>query len=360
MDRVLHPCHRACRHGDRHVPLPAQQQTRAQQERSRRDIRLVGRGLAPGNDIHGEGSLFHLDGRLLVQAEMVLALWRGSLHPRCFQGGYAQEVVRHSWQHNFLWASANAVDASAAAEAKEEPPASEPTGYYCLDTMDRCCCHRTKLSDSTKEQIMRKILEMHENRQEIGSQPGVRAFKALGLDGSLGWRTIQDIGFEDSIMAWHLASDICLFSDRSNKLDLHEGVAVLSNYMMFLLVHRRYMLPGPVRRTRYEQVRDDLNKFMHRKGRARSPQDLFVWALRRGLHDHLNSDDPPAQYDTGVRLAAVLYHRLDRLDIIFGVWVEMLSYVACNCSRESHARQLSSGGELVTIVWLMARLVDMS
>ncbi|EEE60550.1 hypothetical protein OsJ_13900 [Oryza sativa Japonica Group] len=163
-------------------------------------------------------------------------------------------------QHNFLWASANAVDASAAAEAKEEPPASEPTGYYCLDTMDRCCCHRTKLSDSTKEQIMRKILEMHENRQEIGSQPG----------------------------------------------------------------------------------------------------DLFVWALRRGLHDHLNSDDPPAQYDTGVRLAAVLYHRLDRLDIIFGVWVEMLSYVACNCSRESHARQLSSGGELVTIVWLMARLVDMS
>uniref|UniRef100_A0A0D3FSY0 DUF4220 domain-containing protein n=1 Tax=Oryza barthii TaxID=65489 RepID=A0A0D3FSY0_9ORYZ len=221
-------------------------------------------------------------------------------------------------QHNFLWASANAVDASAAAEAKEEPPASEPTGYYCLDTMDRCCWHRTKLSDSTKEQIMRKILEMHENRQEIGSQPGVRAFKALGLDGSLGWRTIQDIGFEDSIMAWHLASDICLFSDRSNKLDLHEGVAVLSNYMMFLLVHRR------------------------------------------GLHDHLNSDDPPAQYDTGVRLAAVLYHRLDRLDIIFGVWVEMLCYVACNCSRESHARQLSSGGELVTIVWLMARLVDMS
>uniref|UniRef100_A0A0E0DBB8 DUF4220 domain-containing protein n=1 Tax=Oryza meridionalis TaxID=40149 RepID=A0A0E0DBB8_9ORYZ len=236
-------------------------------------------------------------------------------------------------QHNFLWASANAVDASAAAEAKEEPPASEPTGYYCLDTMDRCCWHRTKLSDSTKEQIMRRILEMHENRQEIGSQPGVRAFKALGLDGSLGWRTIQDIGFEDSIMAWHLASDICLFSDRSNKLDLHEGVAVLSNYMMFLLVHRRYMLPGP---------------------------DLFEWALRRGLHDHLNSDDPPAQYDTGVRLAAVLYHRLDRLDIIFGVWVEMLCYVACNCSRESHARQLSSGGELVTIVWLMARLVDMS
>uniref|UniRef100_A0A0E0KN32 DUF4220 domain-containing protein n=1 Tax=Oryza punctata TaxID=4537 RepID=A0A0E0KN32_ORYPU len=263
-------------------------------------------------------------------------------------------------QYNFLWASANAVDANAASAAKKEPPASEPTDYYCLDTMDRCRWQRTQLSDSTKELILRKILEMHENRQEIGSQPGVRAFKVLGLDSSLGWTTIQDIGFEDSIMAWHLASDICLFSDRSNKLDLHEAVAVLSNYMMFLLVHRRYMLPGPVRRRRYEQVRDDLNKFMHRKCRARSPQDLFEWALRRGLHDHLGSDDPPAQYDTGVRLAVVLYQRLDRLDIIFGVWVEMLCYVACNCSRESHARQLSSGGELVTIVWLMARLVDMS
>uniref|UniRef100_A0A0A9BI46 DUF4220 domain-containing protein n=1 Tax=Arundo donax TaxID=35708 RepID=A0A0A9BI46_ARUDO len=42
------------------------------------------------------------------------------------------------------------------------------------------------------------------------------------------------------------------------------------------------------------------------------------------------------------------------LKTIFHVWVEMVLYVAEHCSRDSHARQLSNGGEFITIVWLMA------
>lgn len=43
------------------------------------------------------------------------------------------------------------------------------------------------------------------------------------------------------------------------------------------------------------------------------------------------------------------------LEIIFTVWVELLLYSGDRCSRESHARQLSNGGEFITILWLMMK-----
>ena len=38
---------------------------------------------------------------------------------------------------------------------------------------------------------------------------------------------------------------------------------------------------------------------------------------------------------------------------LFYMWVELLLYVSHRGSRESHAKKLSEGGELTTIVWLM-------
>lgn len=230
----------------------------------------------------------------------------------------------------------------------------------------------TELSDTTKELVLREILRMGNRGEEVGSLPGLLTLKELNLDGYLGW-SIQDIGFEDSIMAWHLASEIYLFGDRSSQSSrLQEAIRVLSNYMMFLLVLRPYMLPGPVRRSHYNQFHHDLlDEFIHQAhdhagaagadaARARSPQDLLDWSLHKGFHARIHSDVPHKYFDAGVKLADALFDRPNPLEVIFGVWVEMLCYVANHCSRESHARQLSMGGELVTVVWLMAGHANLS
>lgn len=41
------------------------------------------------------------------------------------------------------------------------------------------------------------------------------------------------------------------------------------------------------------------------------------------------------------------------LEAIFGIWVEMLCYAGRHCSRDCHARKLSSGGKFLTVVWLL-------
>ena len=43
----------------------------------------------------------------------------------------------------------------------------------------------------------------------------------------------------------------------------------------------------------------------------------------------------------------------DVLEMIAGVWIEMLWYAARHCTEVSHAKQLSSGGELVTAIGML-------
>nr|CAD1832896.1 unnamed protein product [Ananas comosus var. bracteatus] len=77
----------------------------------------------------------------------------------------------------------------------------------------------------------------------------------------------------------------------------------------------------------------------------------------------VNTDVPPAVvkgdrsksvlFDACILAKRLLAMGERKWEVMSAVWAEMLAYTACHCQAREHARQLSRGGELATVVWLL-------
>lgn len=210
-----------------------------------------------------------------------------------------------------------------------------------------------------------------------------------------------NLDFAKSILIWHLATDVYLV--KSKQVGRQEGVAnavkLLSNYMMFLLVIKPDMLPGYIDETWHADTRArlDILGAMEQRNTG-SPQKLWDMLKKLFHNDGPNgSRIPPmkqfvasnfkskylvdlggkweyavpererkrlvyyyqAIHSNAAEHAAELLHlesmKPDLLEVIFGVWLEMLCYAAQRCGPEAHASQLSRGGEFITVVWILMR-----
>lgn len=192
-------------------------------------------------------------------------------------------------------------------------------------------------------------------------------------------------------------------------------IRAISDYMMFLLVERQHMvLKLGDKGIRYKKARLDLEEIWRGRGTSSSqttretkplanilldmdvtegsymlgrPSRLYdkndtlglgaYWAFNlldelepgsygrhpmQGQYIHKLEDFIPAF--TEEAQAEIREHRdggeqselLDcMLQIILVSWIRLLTFASDQCSRDSHAKQLSRGGELLTIVWMMNR-----
>ncbi|KAF6166571.1 hypothetical protein GIB67_005433 [Kingdonia uniflora] len=200
-----------------------------------------------------------------------------------------------------------------------------------------------------------------------------------------------EVEFDESILRWHIATDICHNLDREEHLsEMDDEVIrnvnrsmVVSRYMLYLLVSRTFMLPSGIGQVRYGDTCAEAKSFFYREiaeikerslkielhvGSEQFPH-MSIDACRayRKLFG-VNSDVPPKQVkgDTSKSVlfdASRLAKSLRKLDLkkrwvfISHLWVEILYFAASNCRGNYHAQRLSAGGELLTIVWfLMAHL----
>ncbi|XBI42779.1 hypothetical protein VPH35_107630 [Triticum aestivum] len=206
------------------------------------------------------------------------------------------------------------------------------------------------------------------------------------------------IEVEEVMFIWHIATNIFL-SVMSIQHNIHpshnfpqkalesscvvEAIKALSNYMMYLAVARHDMLPALKLRSMCEKTSDDLQKIWS-KAAPEERKEGFV-----GILAGLISKKAAAPYfrydkrDYGTVFAQQLERaiggqhllknitlvlpnfsahstplRVEKvLELVLDAWVRMLVAASFKCSRESHAKQLSHCGELITIVWMLTEQI---
>lgn len=176
--------------------------------------------------------------------------------------------------------------------------------------------------------------------------------------------------FDTRIIVWHIATHLTLHSiDERNGsgefLRKMTTIRMLSDYMIFLLIEHPDMLPGHTRRHLYMKVLKSLRDIGQEDNSEEDDKDdseetkIAKRLLTSGRQ--LRSDSRDVVDKTGMRGFRLALRLLRKewdtdhlLEQMFRVWVEMLCYAGCHCSRDSHARSLSSGGEFLTVVWMLA------
>ncbi|KAF7006380.1 hypothetical protein CFC21_021429 [Triticum aestivum] len=229
-----------------------------------------------------------------------------------------------------------------------------------------------------KEQLRKSVGVNEENPDHIQNSRGRAALKKRGLYEELSWSVGTEL--DESILVWHIATCVYLSwyqGEHKHLPQLAKVTQELSNYMMFLLVSRPYMLPDNTSRQRYIELcnrvifhlnyssAEDLLRIIRDYGDTLSagrslPFEYIEYLLptyekTRTGEDKVNT----VTFDKASQLGAKLISKeletpnANMLKLISQVWVEMLCYVGYRCRPDSHARQLSNGGEIATVVALM-------
>ncbi|XP_073356777.1 uncharacterized protein [Aegilops tauschii subsp. strangulata] len=220
-----------------------------------------------------------------------------------------------------------------------------------------------KISNTKHAQVTREIKELiHDSLGHEWGSP-----KPISVPGA--YRLLLTLPFERALLMLHLWTDVVVHKaakstmmmsssgdgrplvdvatqeedqEAARRRRLVDTCKMLSEYMLYLLVEHPDMLPVSTNVQDVLASRSDCVT-------GASSKDDFLDIFTSGDLDFPDwiflRDHKAVLEDQGGIQAEV--ERLEQ------VWVRMLVYAAGKCRPEEHARRLSTGGELITLVWLL-------
>ncbi|CAD6264259.1 unnamed protein product [Miscanthus lutarioriparius] len=398
----LPPPRLVSRHRRRVPAVPFQWQRRRRRRRRGRHLRLAGRGLGHGDGVGAERAGLLVDLRLPVHhavelAPLVKTIQGRSVSVRRWSGEMGQYNMlhfcsRHRRAHRplagrmamalgfeYWW---NRKHYSATADISDE----------LRQGLFRYVQSLTETGLNSQGVIRKSWGQEALEREDKGLYERIKRDRNLGVE------------FQEGVIIWHIGTDIFLARSRSGVEEAARGgdedaaadlllvvksIRTLSNYMMFLLVNHPDMLPGLAQGMVYRRTCENLSdRCKNQQGRHLINRDIGaklgeMFCLQDGpasvpeqqlshVHELANKvyEEMPKYSQSVPRLcyangvAVELLGRVKEkgveavLRLLLDVWMDFVVYAANRCSRESHAKKLSSGGELTSVVWMMVNFLN--
>jgi hypothetical protein len=294
-------------------------------------------------------------------------------------------------------------------------------GAWCVEFFDTT---RTPVTDDLKLLVLDKLLLQATRREwDIASFRGERALERwmgshqVPQPGRSGYAALLNsvsttkLDFPASVLIWHIATDICCFSEdkegpvtepeEAKKKKKREMSRELSLYIMYLVFKCGVMLTT-ISRLAHEKAHEGLKKFISSHQQSASQVNIdekegvkLVFEamkkeeqrqgseLEQQQSPHKN-EEPVANEDDASASTSQLQELLRsteealyspvlshsravaeellainddaaRWDLISDVWLEMLYYTAPRCGAAFHYEHLSTGGEFISHVLLLMR-----
>ncbi|XP_037417235.1 uncharacterized protein LOC119280510 [Triticum dicoccoides] len=219
----------------------------------------------------------------------------------------------------------------------------------------------------SKEGDLRLFSHDHDSLVHFDSR-GQAELSRWGLYEGLTWSV------EEKILVWHIATNIYIYSmsmmssSSEEHKPMSEAVQALSNYMLYLLASRPYMLGPTANHNSYIEVcfgliasgpeaaatpyssPEEVATFLKTYGDTESDSRFPLLCVDHTTQGHLVS-----MLDKGCELGAKIVQddAVGTLELLAQVWVETLCYAGQRCSPLCHAKQLSDGGELITVAAIL-------
>ncbi|MBA0563690.1 hypothetical protein Golob_008660, partial [Gossypium lobatum] len=188
---------------------------------------------------------------------------------------------------------------------------------------------------------------------------------------------ITEVQYDESIILWHIATDLCYYTSNGKKLDkesfnYREFSKLLSDYMLYLLIWQPTMMSavGGIGKIRFRDTYAEADRFFASRGlpslveKLKGSGSVEAKACEAILSVTTNVKPVAVKGDRSKSVlfdASMLAQELNRLEgegldkwkLMSRVWVELMSYAASHCRANTHAQQVSKGGELITFIWLL-------
>ncbi|KAF1001698.1 uncharacterized protein LOC141703911 [Apium graveolens] len=179
---------------------------------------------------------------------------------------------------------------------------------------------------------------------------------------------VANVDYDESLLLWHIATECCFndkedeeFQREQNYQSEHLGhrriAKLISDYMIYLLVMKPGMMSGVSRigLLRFRHTCATANQFFKKQlPKVGELQGIACETLIQLISTNKKPRSRSILFEAA-RLAKELQkiESIERWEIMSKVWVELLSYGASHIKINAHAQQLSKGGQLITVVWLL-------